>query len=616
MEGQQEIKKVISIDFGSTNSQIGVRYFDKASGNALDKKNNLEACLISDSTATTNIPTVLAKWKGDPDKKPKNMAGQKLYDNIRNYSSEDCEVITEFKKDLFYSQEDREKDESKRAKYELAKEYTVEFLEYLHDEILKNGNRDEYIADETRVILTVPARSTQDDKAMMVECAEKAGWENISVEEDVRNEERSALDYAVYSSNSVLLKGLEQSTATSRGYSHILMIDIGGSTTDIIHAKIRPTENGGYEYETYARWPEKAGENNTLGQIDIDKAVYEFMIEKGFILPYLAEENVKFIGYKQFRDFKENWSNQAKVNNEVLKLGSLNEFVFDPMEGEAAPVIYQKSQPLNRKDFEQLTKEYIEEIQNAIRIVLKHDKISESDVDYVILSGGGSKMYGIREMITGNLSSVSNPLKLTKIMQEKQRCIESSGENPSAMCCMGNLIENKKINCKAHINGEYYVEVDIFKGDAKALSKKEVFNIKEGMKPMLPDGIKVEKSNKKKFTLNKDMDQLPFSNEKSFDFNITISTGDKIACRIAVFKTDPNGVTSHIQKSWIFSTDRSIGTTLSDWWKTTWGTKENKEISGKLIINYSIAENETIKIKPLFRLPGFDNGFNNAEQIL
>ena len=609
MEGQKEIKRVISIDFGSTNSQVGVRFFDKASGKPLDNKNNLEAYLISDSDSSTNIPTVLAEWKGESNKK---FAGNVLYKEIDNYSFDDCEIITEFKRDLFYSKEDMEKDESKRVKYEAAEKYTEEFLRYLHDEILINGNRgNDYIADETRVILTVPARSTAENKKTMIKLAKNAGWGDISLTEDVQNEEKSALNYAVYCPDSPLQRGLEQSTATSKGYSHILMIDIGGSTTDIVHAKIRPSENGGYEYETYARWPEKTGESNTLGQIDIDKAVYDFMIKKGFILPHLAEQNIKFIGYKKFRDFKENWSNQAKVDNKVLRLGSLQEFAYDPDESEMAPVLY-KNLPVGREEFKQLTKDYIEKLQDAVRIVLKHDNIKETDIDYVILSGGGSKMYGIREMITGDLNTVSNPLKFTKIMNDKSRCIESKGENPSAMCCMGNLIETKKIKCKTHINGAYYVEIDIFKGPAGDLNSGN-FKVENGIKPTLPHSAVLKKENKFKFTINNDMDALPLSKEKSIDFKMNLKTGDKIACRIAVFKKDPNGISSHIQQSWIFATDRSINKWFIDIIKQMLGQSVTEAVPGKLKINYSISENETMTIKPIFEIKGFDNGLNNTE---
>lgn len=615
MEGQKEIKRVISIDFGSTNSQVGVRFFDKASGKPLDNKNNLEAYLISDSNATTNIPTVLAKWKGDPEKKPNNLFGNNLYANIDSYDSDDCEIITEFKKDLFYSK-DLEKDELKKVRYENAKKYTEEFLKYIHDEILINGNRgNDYVADETRVVLTVPARSTQDDKITMTEIAKNAGWGNVSVAEDVRNEERSALDYAVYCPDSPLLKGLEQSTATSRGYSHILMIDIGGSTTDIVHAKIKPSANGGYEYETYARWPEETGESKTLGQIDIDKAVYDFMVRKGFILHHLAEQNIKWVGYKYFRDFKENWSNQAKVDNKVLKLGRLQEFAYDPDEGEMAPVLY-KNSPIGREEFKQLTKDYIEKLQNAVRIVLKHDNIKEEDIDYVILSGGGSKMYGIREMITGDLNTVSNPLKFTKIMNDKSRCIESRGENPSAMCCMGNLIDTtQKIKCKAHINGAYYVEIDIFKGPAGDLNKGN-FKVEDGIKPILPNNAVLKKENKFKFSINSDMDALPLSKEKTIDFKMNLTTGDKIACRITVFKKAPSGISSHIQKSWIFATDRDLFRTMSDGWNIFWGKDGNSNVSGVLKISYTISENETISIKPTFIVDGFTDGRNTAQQIL
>ncbi len=606
------IKEIISIDIGSTNSQMARKYVD------LDNKNkpinwnekNITSNLISDSSTNNNIPTVFLKWIGQGDRPSKWQrdipAGNIALGLIKERFENDIEVIREFKKDLFYTDEEKQNDPEKAKKYEKACEHVKAFLEYLRE--VKNTNvSNQYEPEETKTYITVPVRSKNSDFAVIKKLAEEIRWSNV----EILDEAKSALDFAIFKPDSELMEGIKKSTVND--IIHVLLIDIGGSTTDIIHVEISPDGKGSYKSDYKTQWPPIA-ETDTLGCIEIDKAIADLMLKKEYLLENLVNAQIDKEGYINFTKFKEKWSDKAKEGQVVPYLDDLRNLACDPNEQVFAPVNYSKeTDKLGRKEFEDLIHNYIIKMQNAIRSVLNHDKIKEQELDYVVLTGGGSEMYGIEEMVLGKLN-IENPLNFTKIKKNPVACIHGCRENPSAACCLGNLLDKTEITCTNHINGNYFAEVEVYTNDAKVIaSYSGLKERKIGGKPNLPKGSVYKFSFQ--FKIAEDLKPLPVNIKYDFAKEISISSGENLIFRITVFRQNSDSETKYIESSWLYRSERTITQCGRDFLDKIWNGKQSRTIKLKNSIKASISENRKISIKPAFAAEGFTEEYQTTKEI-
>ena len=609
---EQRIKEIVCIDLGSTNSQMGHKYINIDTGETIEWYNqDYTRNLINDipeDKYNTNIPTVLLKWIGNPESKPmwerEVPAGKEVFNIVKRHFVKDIEVIREFKKDLYYSDEEKKQDPDKAEKNRKALEYTQEFFSFLK-EIKEKNVAKAIVPDEIETIITVPARSRNEDMTFIKKCAEKAGWKNITT----RDEARSAMDYAIHKPDSELLNGIKSLTVFEK--THVLLIDIGGSTTDIIHAEIRPDGDGGYKAEYCAVWPSKLGETDTLGGIDIDKAVAELMIKKGYVIDSLAQEEIKNYGYEVFRAFKEQWSSRAKIDEVVPGYGQLDSLTVDMKTRQFAKVLYDEIEDKNklgRLDFYALIKSYLEKMQQAIRNVLLSDGLQEKEIDYIVLTGGGSSMFGIEEMMLGELD-LKDPLDFTKLKENPERIIHGEPSNPSAVCCLGNLFDKKDIQCVNHINGTYTAKVDVFIDDVSTLisfcgSQKES---KTGM-VSVPDTAKLQ------FTFDleiaSDKGALPISGKKEYAHDVEILSSENFLFRITVYREDSSSGEPDIECSWLYKSERGLGKALGNFF---FGSSKSN-ITLKNEIKFSIDENRHITIRPSYFAEGYSS-YTPAKQI-
>lgn len=601
---EQRIKEIVCIDFGSTNSQMGHKYVDCKTGKAIDwNDEDYTKNLINDipeNKNDTNIPTVLLKWVGSENGKPywdRDIPAGKAVDSLsREQFKEDIEIIREFKKDLYYSNEEKRSDPQKAKKYEEACANVKEFFKFLK-EIKYNNVAKTLIPNETETIITLPARSTNEDMDIIKRLASEAGWENITT----RDEARSALDYAVYKPDSELMKGIKNSTVTQ--CVHVLLIDIGGSTTDILHAEIKPDGNGSYESDYKSFWPKQA-ESDTLGGIDIDKKIAELLIKRKHVVKGLAEEEIDKHGYMKFRKFKEAWSNQ--VDKPASELMGMDDLVCDFKARKFAECIYDdlsEGEKLNRKDFEEIIEEYIVKLQKAIRSVLKHDDVKEQDIDYIVLAGGGSLMYGIDEMILGKFN-VSEPLDFAKIKKNPAALIHGEKKNPSAVCCFGNLFDKTDIICRNHINDNYSAEMEVYTNDAKVLFYYDGMGEKsKDGKAALPQHSKYQYT--LKFDIAKDMEPLPLSKTSTFDKKIQIVSGENMLFRITVYRQSSDSENKNIECSWLYKSERNISKWVADGVRNFLFGAQSNTIPLSISVHREIDENRKISIATNYSAEGF-----------
>ena len=318
----QTVTAEISVDLGSTNSQIAVKITGDSDGKILagrttaKKGKTVRDFFIKDGLCI-DIPTKYIRRDEWPDApfdwgNDEIYFGSKAVDAYNSAYGDNRGVLRgEFKSELYFSMEDKE-DPDIRKRYERACESTETFLKYLHtlaeEEISVYSGR----ISKRITYVTVPNRSSNEDKKKMKELAQNAGFQNVQIMEEAE----SALRYVIADSCSALRKAFGNMKEIKPLY--VILMDIGGSTADLLTVKLVPSPDRleGYEIHILGMWPE-TGEKDTLGGLDVDRAIKDYMVKKGYLLPGIVDESIKWRGYFEFEKFKK-WINHKLLKGEII----------------------------------------------------------------------------------------------------------------------------------------------------------------------------------------------------------------------------------------------------------------------------------------------------------
>lgn len=597
----EKIYKITSIDIGSTNSQMAQTY-----GTSTDDGKNWKALnvpttevqyLLRDN-GLINIPTILLR-KSDLTESQKMVIGEFKKDYLAGHEANELfrqhyglKLISEFKKNFFCSEEAKDNEEAKE-RYEAARSAILHFLTFLKQR--ESMEAQKYTDAVEKTILTLPVRSTATEREAMRQLAEKAGWKNI----ELQDEARSVLRYALAKRNSLLVSKLSQMTLLQDFY--VLIMDIGGSTTDLLLVKIRPDGNGGFsDPDIVAQWPE-IGETDTLGCIDIDKKICDWFLDNGFILQGLTEEAIRMHGYSFFREFKEN--NMAAIKNglEISQLtGSIVNLEMSAKDRQFSRVNYSES-PLKMNQYVflyEIAWEYLGKIQNAVRKLLKDAGVSEQDLDCIVMAGGGTKLYGIQEMLLGKLG-LPNPLQFSKIQKEPRMLIESS-EEPSAVCALGNVMPLPHISFKNHALSDYIMKVKIYN---VPVSETGNWNLAHTDRPTIPADFKHVFY--KYYEIIHQGSILPQT--KTIEESFSVYSGAKTSFVYVIEILSKKDGTQYFQRAWSDYSMRTPFIVLGDLFRHDNSGYQN----GKYSIQVTFGEDYTISITPNIKIDG-NWGFSSS----
>lgn len=601
----EKIYKITSIDIGSTNSQMAQTYGtstdDGKTWKGLNAPSTEVQYLLRDN-GLINIPTILLR-KSDLTESQKMVIGELKKDYLAGHEANELfrqhyglKLISEFKKNFFCSEEAKDNEEAKE-RYEAARSAILQFLTFLKQR--ESMEAQKYTDAVEKTILTLPVRSTATERETMRQLAETAGWKNI----EIQDEARSVLRYALSKKNSLLVSKLSQMTLLQDFY--VLIMDIGGSTTDLLLVKIRPDGNGGFsDPDIVAQWPE-IGETDTLGCIDIDKRLCNWFLDNGFILQGLTEEAIRMHGYSFFREFKEN--NMAAIKNglEISQLtGSIVNLEMSTKDRQFSRVNYSQS-PLKMNQFVflyEIAWEYLGRIQNAVRKLLKDAGVSERDLDCIVMAGGGTKLYGIQEMLLGKLG-LPDPLQFSKIQKEPRMLIESS-EEPSAVCALGNVMPLPHISFKNHAFSDFIMKVKIFN---VPVNQKSGWDLAHMDRPEIPSDFK-----RVFFKYYKIMEQgtvLPQT--KDIEESFIVESGAKTAYVYVIEIFSSKDGKQHFQRAWSSYSMRTPVIVLGDWLR-----RDNSgHLNGQYSIQVTFGEDYTISITPKIKIDG-NWGFSSSTRKL
>lgn len=354
----------------------------------------------------------------------------KRAEELANDSQEPAAARTNFKP-VFYdapegSQEQREAiGLVGRFMEHLCQLYQSEILGCLPNQVLEDMC--------STVHISTPVRAERIHRDRMVELAGKAGFCHDGERHFIdtsRNEAECVMHLAVDANISNLQKLMQMGNAKSA--LNLLFIDVGGSTTDIELIK-QELHSAGKSTQVLAMWP-TGNVQYMLGGREVDRAIFDYLVEEKCLIPRFANECWEHgTGKTLFRKLKENNNETLRAGKPIASLGAIRTACGDPDE-EEIPARKYKDCLITKDIFEnRICENYINNLCRALHDILKN-KVGEDEIDGIFLTGAGSRLYFIHDLILGRYGR--EPLTFLQIQQDESRLFDHY-RDPATCCAEG-----------------------------------------------------------------------------------------------------------------------------------------------------------------------------------
>lgn len=376
--------RVIGIDFGTSTSVVRIKRYDDKKVPLVDK---LTTQSVVFNMGSTMVPTLIRKYDG---------GAYYGYDAVNN--KKNTVLYQNFKVDL---------ESDNPTKKTEARELTAEFFEYLgkvYREQRDNGHLGS-LDEKEKTYVSYPVKWSDDTKKFMVSCAQKAGFANV---EGI--DEAQAAIQAVLTQNEELInkKGLLSSSQSL----NILLLDMGAGTTDLVVCKYDLKHKNS---DILCTWPKDG--SILFGGKEADELLQKYIEAK---LPENeAPMIIKRLNIDKFKSWKETVVSPMLANNETVTEFSDLDNILDIMG------IEMDSLNLNRTEFENMSNAYLRKLPMLIRGCMKAPGVSASDIDLVILTGGHSQWYFVKEMLAGKMNYLGET-NLSKIQKDPSQILSTS----------------------------------------------------------------------------------------------------------------------------------------------------------------------------------------------
>lgn len=322
---------------------------------------------------------------------------------------------------------------------------TITYFNYLYSEfkreVYERMPREVLSSLKTTLHISTPVRAGESQIDLMRQIAQKSGFvpENgIDLINTDRNEADCIKHLACVSHPEVISR---MNNYGGEGDMYMLFIDIGGSTTDIElirQSAIRSFDEKGAPMSVVAMWPKK-NIKRPLGGCEVDQAICDYLVKGGFLLPNEVKKALESGNAKtRFRQFKETINNRLRDGMNVNNLGRLNEYAQDEDWNHAERRFNEKT-PITPEIYEnEICADYIDRMVQAIKEVFMETGVRQEQVDAVFVTGAGSKLYFIHDLLLGKMGT--SPLTLKKIMEDESRLFDRCWDDPAQCCAKGALV--------------------------------------------------------------------------------------------------------------------------------------------------------------------------------
>lgn len=378
------VDRIIGVDFGTSTSVIRVKRYEN--GNPTGDK--LETKEVIYGGMGSVVPTLVLQ-KNDPNA-PTCCFGYEAQQRRKNYTYHHS-----FKMDL------ESADPEKRAQ---ARDLTEKFFGYLARQY-KSQSEGGHLGDSSdreHTIVSYPVKWREETKAFMLETARTAGFPNVTG----MDEAQAAIQAVVVMSGDHLRRyGLLQNGVAS----NILLIDMGAGTTDLVLTRYTPGEND--KMEVLNTWP-KSGDLRFGGR-EIDQLLQNFFRDR--MTPEQADMVFRRVGIDKFKSWKELSVSPTLADNQAVE--EFSEFDVQ--------VEYEVEYCLDRAALEDCLSDYLNQFPRLINGCLEAARMQGAEVDLVIVTGGHSQWYFVREMLRGNMPRFGE-VNLSRIRENPERIISVS----------------------------------------------------------------------------------------------------------------------------------------------------------------------------------------------
>lgn len=418
------------IDFGSTNSVMAWKLYKWTDDNGWqpdeqnNKKNNIVHCptMLVFKDDNPNHPSVQAETE--------DVIIGKRAEELANDSQEPAIARTNFKP-VFYDAAEGSEEQQKAI--DLVGRFMKHMYQLYQSEIL--GCLPNQVLEDmcSTVHLSTPVRAEIIHRNRMTQLAKNAGFIHDGKRHFIdtsRNEAECVMHLTVDANINNLQKLMQMSNAKSA--LNLLFIDIGGSTTDIELIK-QEMHSANKSTQVLAMWP-RENVQYMLGGCEVDQSIFNYLIEEECLIPRFAYECWDHgTGKTLFRKLKENNNEVLRSDKPITSLGAIRTACGDPDEEELPPRKYKDCMITKAVFEERICSNYIESLCQALHEIL-NGKVDEHEVDGVFLTGAGSKLYFIHDLLLGQYGK--KPLALTQIQEDESRLFDQY-RDPATCCAEG-----------------------------------------------------------------------------------------------------------------------------------------------------------------------------------
>jgi len=376
-------QRVIGVDFGTSTSVIRVKNYDEH-GTPLGER--LGAKDVVFHTGQTMVPT-LVQYLSD-----KTFYG---YDAL--VPKRKAILYQNFKVDL----------EARNIEQQAAaRQLTKEFFQYLANTYREQSDNGYFgdTSDEERTIVSYPVKWSEATRAFMLRTAREAGFRNVE-----------GMDEAQAAIQAILTQSFD--LLTQKGYLkagvpvYILLGDMGAGTTDFVLCRYTPGKI--FRNEILCTWPK--GDDIFFGGREADELLQSHI--RQFLPDDFADSILQKCGLETFKKWKETVVSPALARNEtVTEFGRLDE-ILDLLGIEIADY------SLDRKTLETEGQSCLNKFPQLVNGCLAAAGVRGEDVDLMILTGGHSQWYFVKEMLIGRLHGVEK-IHLPKIQADSNRLVK------------------------------------------------------------------------------------------------------------------------------------------------------------------------------------------------
>lgn len=500
----------LAIDFGSTVSAMGWQLLEKEKGGYIWET-------VPDFGWKKTFPTViLQKKKNAAASWPGDLFADDAVRALRKAAPEGSGALTadlDFKENIFSA------DPNKQAE---AVQLAIQFFGYLRMYFENNHNmsEEEFKAISKEVFVTKPLIATIGADMRLLDIAKKAGFIQKNGYSSVKkmDEVRALADLAMLKECSLLRSELEiELSGNPKGRKYVLFIDIGGLTADISVAEIRCVDGHDYEFKQLGMWPTPGTAKNALGGgVMLDITIKNYLEKHGFIHPKLTEQIIGLRKYMDFSDFKiaandDYWA-KGLTPNRLHSLGAdYDNDCIPPRDYEDFP----QEQLSPARMMCEVGADYIRLLTKGVREAIRmaqntcgssDPKVCEENIDWVFLTGGGSRIFFLKTMLVGMLPRDVFPdqLRLEKLRTRPERILENTAESPTLSCVSGTLAYTGRMLLSA--NAEYEIELALYPSYTLKTVKEPLRTIKI---PLLKKGEPLPK------LITEQMALIPFTSTAS-----------------------------------------------------------------------------------------------------